>query len=234
MTLLNLIFFCVGGIICLAPLTGYLGWLSRINRKDKPTVCNGSWDFIWLICGLSGFLLFGGTLLLSMLHSQTVVLIANNWQQAQTAMMTQGSYWYLTALGYFICLVSLVGFGVLGRADSLSVYNIDQQEAEGPISQTLAELGLQAQLKGHWWVNAKGERLVGLQPFNGLRHVTIMTDGLDESTADQLLRAIADKITPLHTGHNPSYLLIFSATICSFFTLMAFVMIIFLIAYETM
>ena len=54
---------CMVGAFCLAPLAIYLLWLAQITRRSRPTILGGAWDYAGLLIGLSGFILFGGTVI---------------------------------------------------------------------------------------------------------------------------------------------------------------------------
>ena len=60
---------CLCGVFCLIPLTMYLWWLARITGARHPKPISGPWDFAGLMLGLSGFVVFGGGLLLTLCQS---------------------------------------------------------------------------------------------------------------------------------------------------------------------
>ena len=47
-------------------LTLYLCWIASINRRSRPTVVAGVWDFAFLMVGLLGFILVGCILAVSL------------------------------------------------------------------------------------------------------------------------------------------------------------------------
>src|SRR5262245_15833948 len=73
------------GVFCLTPLAMYLLWLAAVNRRDRPTVVSGVWDFIALVAGLSGFLIFGAPIAVLALQSNARYGLRGNFEQLRTA-----------------------------------------------------------------------------------------------------------------------------------------------------
>ena len=69
MVLPYILAICFCGVFCLIPLAMYLLYMARITRRDHPTPVSGAWDFAGLAVGLSGFIVFGGGLLLTLFQS---------------------------------------------------------------------------------------------------------------------------------------------------------------------
>jgi len=56
----------------LFPLAFYFLVLGMINRRTEPLMVSGRWDFVGLLCALSGFLLINGPGLIDRLYSREV------------------------------------------------------------------------------------------------------------------------------------------------------------------
>ncbi|HYH67574.1 MAG TPA: hypothetical protein VD866_22950, partial [Urbifossiella sp.] len=132
---------CLAGIFCLAPLALYLLWLSVLNKKRRPTVVPGGWDFAALCGGLSGFVLFGGGLVLALLQSNVRYVFRGNFEALRAAWGQEQLAWLVVAGGY---LFVVVGGGLLTltiRRRSLVVYNVEPGAFETAIAEVFDHLG---------------------------------------------------------------------------------------------
>jgi hypothetical protein len=126
----------------LAPLTVYCVALAAVNRRRRPVVVSGAWDFLGLVLGLSGFLVAGGPAILSNLvsawHGPGRVLrlpdpeSGEDWRPAVLAV--------LLAL-YFAGLVAGVAVMAWRRRRVTSVYNVDTGRLEEVLGRVLDQLG---------------------------------------------------------------------------------------------
>ena len=175
------------GVFCLAPLALYLSWLGSINRRPRPTVVGGGWDFAWMLGGLSGFLVFGGGLLVAGLQSSVRYAARGNWQQVRDAWGQEGTTWAAVAIGYLLVVGGLSALVIASRLRTLSVFNIDRPEAEAAIDAALAEAGVSASRFGNVWSNDRP--VVSIDAFNGLRHVSVRLLSPDPRACEELERA---------------------------------------------
>src|SRR6476661_8012817 len=86
---------CLAGVFCLAPLAIYFLWLAFVTRRDQPTVISGPWDFVGLVAGLSGFILFGGGLVLSLVQSNFRYWMRGNFESLRAAWGQEKVTWIL-------------------------------------------------------------------------------------------------------------------------------------------
>jgi len=86
--------------LALPPLALYLLALGWVNRRPRPMMAAGTWDFAGVLFALSGFLLFGGPALLGGLDEQS------RWYwllgQPGTSSADGRAEWLLLRLLYFI------------------------------------------------------------------------------------------------------------------------------------
>lgn len=170
---------CFQGLFCLAPVALYLCWLAAVNRRDKPTVVGGAWDFAGVLAALSGCLLVGGSILLGVVrnHPQLFPELfealrqANGFDKLRATFENQWLWWLALFGGYSAVLGLAVLSGVRGRGRALAVYNVDANTAEAAIEYSLAQAGLTAVRAGNVWADSR--KLVQLVPFHGTRHATI-------------------------------------------------------------
>src|SRR6187402_3974874 len=99
---------CIAAVFCLVPLSIYLQWLALITRRDRPTVLSGQWDFVGLAAGLSGFVLFGGGLVLSLVQSNFRYWMRGNFESLRAAWGQEKVTWSLLALLYIAIVVGWI------------------------------------------------------------------------------------------------------------------------------
>ncbi len=201
---------CLAGVFCLAPLGVYLLWLAYITRRDHPTVVAGNWDFVSLMVGLSGFVLFGGGLVLSLLQSNFRYWMRGNFEALRAAWGQERVTWMLLALLY----VSLVGMAMLltlmSRRRSLVVYNIDPDAFETTLSEIFDHLNRPIERRGNLWVG--GEPLFELDRFAGGKTVTLRWVAEDPLLFQEVDRLLREALQSVPSGDNPaSRWLMFSA-----------------------
>lgn len=165
------ILICFAGMVCVAPVAFYLCWLATVNRRERPTVVNGAWDFAGVLAALSGFLLVGGMILLAVVLNDPRLFTRGSFQQLQGIFEQQWQYWILVFVGYTSLIGLLALTGIRRRAKWLSVYNVDADTAEDAIEQSLKQAALSATRYGNVWSDQR--KLVQMAPFHGTRHVTI-------------------------------------------------------------
>lgn len=185
--------FCLGAVFCLAPVTLYLAWLGRLNRRPRPVVVSGGWDFAALLAGLSGFLVFGGGVLLAAVQSNFRGVVRGNWEQLADTWGQERVAWAAVGLGYLLLLAGGVALTVLSRARSLTVYNIDRDEAEAAVGDALAGLGLTYFRLGNLWSEG-GRKLVTVDWFPVLRNATIQVVCPDPQFAEEVERGLRERL----------------------------------------
>jgi hypothetical protein len=199
------------GVFCLAPLTLYLSWLGSVNRRPRPTVVGGGWDFVWLLGGLSGFLIFGGGLLVAGLQSNVRYATRGNWQQVRDAWGQEGVAWAAVAAGYLLAVGGLSALVIASRLRTLSVFHIDRHEAEAAIDAALGDAGVSASRFGNVWSNDRP--VVAIDVFSGLRHVSIRLLGDDPRAREELERALRRTLAAAPPSEAPVAAWLYSAAI---------------------
>jgi hypothetical protein len=132
---------CFTGLFCLTPLAVYLLWLALLNRRDRPTVVAGPWDFAALLCGLSGFVLFGGGLLLSLLQSNVRFWMRGNFEALREAWGQEQTTWALIVVAYLLVVVGGAALALVSRVRTLVVYNVDPEQLEVTLAELFDQMG---------------------------------------------------------------------------------------------
>jgi len=125
------------------PLAFYCLVLSVINRRRRPVIVPGSWDFAGVLFAASGFLLLGGPAILTGLYEQWRLA----WLLGQTRHL-QGigenwSFWISLWLLYFAVVGGVSAVVLWRRKAQTSIYNIDPAVFAEVLTLVLDRLGLQ-------------------------------------------------------------------------------------------
>ena len=172
MSFAQLIVAIFAALVCLMPLTFYLCWLASVNKKSRPTVVSGRWDFAIVLAALSGFLLVGGALLLTMVQSDSRFFLRGNFAQLREGWEQSSAAWLLIALGYFTLVIGASALTLTNRMRWLSIYNVDTESVERAIDAALALGHIEnAARYGNRWTHGPG--ILDIVPFRGMSHVTI-------------------------------------------------------------
>ncbi|MBY0458429.1 MAG: hypothetical protein K2V38_13905 [Gemmataceae bacterium] len=190
MTVPFILVVCLAGVLCFGPLGLYLLWLARVTRRDRPTAVAGPWDFAGLAVGLSGFALFGGGLVLSLVQSNFRFWMRGNFEALRAVWIQERVTWSLLAFFYLVLVVGACALALLSRRRSVVVYNIAPDEFEALVGEVFEQLGRPIERRGNTWV--AGQPLFALDAFEGGRTVTLRWLSPDEglcAEVERLLRA---------------------------------------------
>jgi len=207
-----IITFCLCAVFCITPLALYLTWLGSINKRSRTTVIGGGWDFVLTTTGLSGFILFGGGVLISALQSNLRYAARGNWEQLQQAWGEERLVWGMLAFGYLLIVCGAVLWNVLARSWTLAVYNVGREPVELAIDEVLASVGVPASRFGNVWANDR--QLVQLDYFHAFRHASVRVLTNDQRLAEELDRGLRKRLAdvPPADGQAAGWLLSASVT----------------------
>ena len=197
---LNILVMCLAGAICLAPLAVYLLWLGQMTRRDQPTVLAGGWDFAGLAVGLSGFILFGGALVLTVLQENFRYWMRGNLEGFRMAWGQEKLTWMLLASGYLILVVGGISLTLLSRRRSLVVYNIDPHSFETTLAEVFEHLGRPIERRGNVWLS--GVPLFELDSFPRGLTVTLRWINEDRQLFVDVERLIREGVRSHFTENN--------------------------------
>jgi hypothetical protein len=167
----HVLIVCLGGVFCFTPLALYLYTLARITRREHPTVISGPWDFAGVVLGLSGFIIFGGGLVLSVLQSNFRYSTRGNLEAFRDAWEREGHVWMIVSAAYLLLVVGVVVLTLLSRRRSLVVYNVDPAAFEATVAEVFEHLGRPVERRGNLW--SSGTPLFELDRFVGGQTVTV-------------------------------------------------------------
>jgi hypothetical protein len=123
------------------PLALYLLVLGAINRRDRPLVVWGVWDFLGILFAASGFLLFVGPAVLSSLNERWRMY----WLFGQHDQRSAGSeggweFWIFLSLLYFVTVAAGSVFLLWRQRRLTSIYNVDGSQVERALEQVCEAL----------------------------------------------------------------------------------------------
>lgn len=198
-----IVVLCVFGVLCLTPMALYLTWLGAVNRRPTPTVLGGRWDLAALVAGLSGFILFGGAILVASFQSNARLLLRGNEKQFKSAFEQERVAWALTAGGYLLVVGGWLTLGMLARSRTLAVYNVEREAAEEAVSAALADAKATGTRFGDAWT-VDGRTAVEIKSFHALRHATLRLPHVEPRLREEVVRGLYKRLAETPGADNPA------------------------------
>jgi hypothetical protein len=193
---------CLANLFCLTPLSIYLFYLAVLARRDRPTVVSGTWDFAGLTVGLSGFLVFGGGIVLTLLQSNFRYWLRGNLEAFRAAWGSERTAWIIISTIYVLGIVCGIALTLAARRRSLVVYNIEPTDFESAIVDAFEQLGRPLERRGNQWL--AGIPLFELDSFEGGRTVTLRWVAEDAHLFYEAERLLRQTTRNLATDDNPA------------------------------
>jgi hypothetical protein len=137
----------------LLPFAVYLLALGAVNRRRRPVMVPGAWDFAGVLFAASGFLLVGGPAVLSSRTEEARRFWAAGRLGAGDAAY---SLWGFFSLIYLGVVVAGAAFLLWRRRDLTSVYNLDARSAERALAGVFDHFGLQPVRSGNLYFFGAG------------------------------------------------------------------------------
>ena len=211
--LVVLLAFC--GVLCLAPFSTYLSWLSILNRRLQPTVLRGSADLIALCVGLSGFLVIGGALVVGLTNSNARFAARGNWEQILAAWGQEQTTWLLIAGVYTLLVGGFIGWLAMARQRTLVIFSVDRWVLDQTVNEILTDLGQTPIRQGQLWSTPQGGPLVEINYFQGMYHATVKWLGPDRRLGEELERELRRRLASVaEVGNVSSVWLLWAALTC--------------------
>ena len=200
MGLSSILVICLIGACCLAPLAVYLLWLAQITRRDRPTIISGTWDYAILIIGLSGFIVFGGGLFLSLMQSNVRYWMRGNFESLRAAWGQERVTWILLSFLYILIVVGGIVVTLLSRRRSLVVYNVDVAVFESTVNEVFEHLSHPVERRGNVWFS--GGPLFQLERFPRGRTATLRWLSDDHLLFQDVERLLREAVRSIYTEDN--------------------------------
>ncbi|MBA4189214.1 MAG: hypothetical protein C0467_14545 [Planctomycetaceae bacterium] len=194
---------CLVNIFCLGPLSAYLFYLAVLARRNRPTITHGAWDFAGLAAGLSGFLIFGGGLVLHLFQSNFRSWMRGNLENFRAAWNSDKTTWMLLSAIYGLSVLTAIAVTMASRRRSLVVYNIDSAEFEAVLAELFEQLGRPIERRGKLWLSG-GSPLFELDHFEGGRTITLRWISDDRHLSHEVDRLLRESVRSLAPEENPA------------------------------
>lgn len=191
---------CLAGVFCLIPLAMYLLWLAQVTRRDHPTVVSGPWDFAGLALGLSGFVLFGGGIVLTLLQSNSRFWMRGKFNDLHAMWMQEQVFWSRIVFYYLVLVGGAVAYELFARRRSLVVYNVEPAAFEALLTEVFEQLGRAVERRGKLWV--AGAPLFELDTFEGGYTVTLRWISPDQRLFEDVTRQLRAALATQSTAEN--------------------------------
>jgi hypothetical protein len=190
------------GVFCLFPLAIYLLRLGHMTRREHPTAISGTWDFVGLLFGLSGFILFGGGIVLTLLQSNFRFWMRGNFEGLRALWVQERLTWGLIVLTYLLVVVGSAVLAFMSRRRNLVVYNVEPAAFERLLAEIFDQMGRPIERHGKLWI--AGEPLLELDTFERGRTVTLRWVSDDQRLFEEVDRQLRTALTKEMTDHNPA------------------------------
>lgn len=202
---------CLCGVFCLIPLAMYFLWLAQLTRGERPRPISGPWDFVGLLLGLSGFVVFGGGLLLTICQSNFRYWMRGNAEAFRGAWMQERVTWVVLAAFYLLVVAGIAGLTLAARRRTVVVYNVEPAAFEALLGEVFDQLGRPVERRGRQWVS--GGPLCELDTFEGGHTVTLRWVSADERLFEEVDRQLRAALATQSAGDNPASRWLMSAAV---------------------
>lgn len=210
----------------LFPLAVYLLLLGLVNRLPRPFLVRGSWDFLGLFFGLSGFLLLGLPAILNGLYQERRLA----WVVGGTdALWGLGDdswfFWIAIWCVYYPAVLTAAGFLFRRRLSTTAIYNSTRGEWESCLRKALDSRGIGVVAQDErgsllFRENEPGVRAIRfalqVDEFPLLRHITLTWTPAGSPLRDELEAALQAEFAALEVRPNPANAWFLGASVCLF------------------
>ncbi len=193
---------CLCGVFCLIPLALYFLWLAQHTRGDHPLPVSGQWDFAGLMLGLSGFVVFGGGLLLTLCQSNFRYWMRGNVEAFRGAWIQERVTWMTLVAFYLLVIAGVTGLTMLARRRTVVVYNIEPAAFEVLLTEVFEQLGRPIARRGRQWVS--GTPVCEVDTFEAGRTVTLRWVSDDVRLFEEVDRQLRAALATHSSGDNPA------------------------------
>lgn len=214
------------GLAFLFPLTLYLLFLTYLNARRHSTLIPGSWDFVGVLIGVSGFIVAGGWLIIEGLCRQweATMLI-----QGRPRNVNDGDHnpvalflWFL-CISYFLLVVGGAAWMLWRRRKITVVYHCEANRFLDTLVEAIQRLGLEATYMANQFVlrepAGKGQGMLAdvpdplsgrsrvavleVDPFPAMRHVTLRWEPPDGLVRRAIEAELARRLQEVESQPSP-------------------------------
>jgi len=188
------------------PIGIYCLILGALNRRDRPVLVSGRWDFAGVLFAASGLLLVVGPAVIASVEERS----RNYWLWGHPGSGDgPGGATYLIGLGVrllYLLVVILGSAWMLNRRRAVTaVYNVDQAMLEVGLSRVLERLGLEWRRTGNYFLlkpGASNGLALELEAFPPLRHATLRWHGVEAASRQAIEKELETVLAGMPTNEN--------------------------------
>ncbi len=203
-------------LVSLFPLALYCMALSGVNRRERPALVRGSWDFVGVMCAASGMLLWTVPTLMTQLY-RGAITTNPGLDEPQSFEVLLGHWWIVWACYYGLLIAGAVLLLLL-RSTVTAIYNVDAEQVPRRLLDALRNLGYDfAQNDQNQTMIAPAKSLtpgsgvapaftaaVEIEPFPGMAHATLHWYTGEKRLRDQVERELAKQLAQARPADNPA------------------------------
>lgn len=126
----------------LFPVAVYCLVLGLINRRDRPLIVSGPWDFAGVLFAASGLLMYGGPALLGLMNERWRFSALLAERRSEAGFGAAFFVWLLLSVLYFMLVVGGAAFLLWCRRGQTAVYNVSTAVFDPLLARVLEGLGL--------------------------------------------------------------------------------------------
>jgi hypothetical protein len=194
------------------PLGIYCLILGALNRRERPLLVSGPWDFAGVLLAVSGFLLFVGPAVLSSLYERWRLTWVTGQAGDEGPSGISYSLWVSLWYVYYVAVVAAALWMLKRRREITAVYNIEVATLEVALARVMERLGRDWRRAGNYFI-LKPQALAAdngdasaleLESFPALHHATLRWRGVDEPSRQAIERELANVLDGMPTTPNPA------------------------------
>lgn len=222
----------LGGLAFIFPVAVYCLILASLNRRKHPIMVPGTWDFAEVLFACSGFLVFGGPIILSGFHQRFREYWLFGPRRALHGVQDWPFWIGIWAL-YFLFIIGGSAFLLWRRRLTTAIYNIEPPAFLECLGQVLDHLQLDwTRSENRIFITGRASAepesvplnrqiVLELDPFPSLRHLTLHWAADAEPVRTQVESELEHALVHVQTPASPVAAWMLSAAAC-LFTLMFF------------
>jgi hypothetical protein len=172
-----------------------------MTRRDRPTAISGTWDFVGVLVALSGFIIVGGGLVLTLLQSNFRYWMRGNAEAIRSAWIQESTTWMMFVIFYLVAVIGCSTLILLARRRTLVVYNVEPAAFEMALVEVFDHLGCAVDRRGRLWTGTTP--FCEVDTFSAGRTVTLSWLSEDKRLFEEVIRQLRGALATQVTAENP-------------------------------
>ena len=218
-------------LFLLAPIAVYCLFLATLNRRLRPLLVRGHWDFVGLLFAGSGFALVvvPGLIVNFYMRSVRQAAIEGGATSVSEAIHELWTEWWWVWILYYLGLIIGAVAVLAWRTKKTLIYNIHPEQFERALAAVIEHRGLDgARIAGRWTVRESQDELAvadlanapasapprastgsrgavfDVEAFPSMAHITLHWRDHDPLLRDEIELALTRRLQEVATYENPA------------------------------